>query len=112
MTKLEQEVLCIINEVTESCYTGRLKVTVTNQERQCGDPKCRKLNDTIYELYLYLDRYYTPIVLSFEGTEDEFKEFVRNEIKKNKYEKIHFYKITREPLVLEEEGIEWDDNMK
>lgn len=108
MTELEQEVLCIINEVTESCYTGKLKVLVTKPERQCGDLECRTLNDTIYELYLYLDRWRTPIVLSYEGTEDEFKKFIRQEFKKNKYEKIHFYKITREPIVVEGE-IERDD---
>ena len=109
MTNLEQEVLCIINEVTENCYTGKLKVLVTKPEKECGDPECRPLNDTIYELYLYLDRWNTPIVLSYEGTEDEFKKFIRNEFKKNKYEKVHFYKITREPLVLNDEEIERDD---
>lgn len=108
MTELEQEVLCIINEVTENCYIGKLKVLVTKPERQCGDSECRPINDTIYELYLYLDRWRTPIVLSYEGTEEEFKQFVRNEFKKNRYEKIHFYKITREPIVIEEE-IERDD---
>ena len=109
MTNLEQEVLCIINEVTENCYTGKLKVLVTKPEKECGDPECRPLNDTIYELYLYLDRWNTPIVLSYEGTKDEFKKFIRNEFKKNKYEKVHFYKITREPLVLNDEEIERDD---
>jgi hypothetical protein len=108
MTELEQEVLCIINEVTESCYTGKLRVLVTKPERQCGDPKCRKLNETIYELYLYLDRYYTPIVLSYEGSEQEFKQFIKEELKKSKYEKIRFYSITREPIPIEEE-IDWDD---
>ena len=39
---------------------------------------------------------------------DEFKNFIRQEFKKNKYEKVHFYKITREPFVLDEET-EWDD---
>lgn len=111
MTKLEQEVLEIINETIEGCYTGKLKVIVTNFEKECGDPACKELNDTIYELYLYLDRYHTPIILSYEGIEDEFKKFVKSEIKKNKYEKVHFYKITREPIVLEEE-MEWDDNKK
>ena len=111
MTKLEQEVLDIINEVTESCYTGRLKVIVTEPERKQCDSSCLELNDTIYELYLYFDRYYTPTILSYEGTEQEFKEFIRNEIKKNKYEKVHFYRITREPLVLDEET-NWDDEQK
>ena len=109
MTELEQEVLCIINEVTENCYIGKLKVLVTKPERQCGDLECRPINDTIYELYLYLDRWRTPIVLSYEGTEKEFKQFIRDEFKKNKYEKVRFYKITREPIVIEEEEIERDD---
>lgn len=103
MTKLEKEVLEIINEVTENCYKGKLKVLVTYPEIQECDSPCKELNDTIYELYLYLDRFYTPIILSYEGTEDEFKDFIRKEIKKNKYEKVHFYKITREPLILEED---------
>lgn len=103
MTKIEKEVLEIINEVTESCYKGKLKVLVTYPEINKCDSPCKELNDTIYELYLYLDRFYTPIILSYEGTEDEFKDFIRKEIKKNKYEKVHFYKINREPLILEED---------
>lgn len=103
MTKIEKEVLEIINEVTESCYKGKLKVLVTYPEINKCDSPCKELNNTIYELYLYLDRFYTPIILSYEGTEDEFKDFIRKEIKKNKYEKVHFYKINREPLILEED---------
>ena len=108
MTKLEQEVLCIINEVTESCYIGKLKVIVTEPKHNKCDSKCKILNDPIYELRLYLDRWYTPISLAYEGTEEGFKEFIKNEFKKNKYEKVHFYKITREPIVLDEEN-QWDD---
>lgn len=107
MTKLEQEVLCIINETIDGCYIGKLKVNVFEPERQCGDPECRTLNKTIYELCFYLDRWFTPLILSYEGTEDEFKNFIRNEFKKNRYELVRYYKITREPLVLEE--TEWDD---
>lgn len=109
MTKLEQEVLKIINDVTESCYTGKLKVIVTKPENDKCDSLCKEKNDTLYELYLYFDRWYTPTILAYEGKEWEFKEFIRNEIKKNKYEKVHFYKITREPLVLDDEEIERDD---
>ena len=56
MTELEQEVLCIINEVTENCYIGKLKVLVTPPERNQCDSCCIPINNTIYELYLYLDR--------------------------------------------------------
>lgn len=109
MTRLEQEVLDIINEVTETCYKGKLKVLVTEPKHYKCDSPCKELNDNIYELYLYFDRWYTPTILAYEGTEEDFKEFIRSEIKKNKYEKIHFYKITREPLVLDDEEIDRDD---
>lgn len=111
MTQLEQEVLNIINETIEGCYIGKLHINIIYPEQQCGDPKCRPLNDTIYELYFYLDREFTPQVLSYEGTEDEFKRFVKQEFKKSKYEKIHFYKITREPIVLDDETV-WDDEQE
>jgi len=107
MTKLEQEVLNIINEIIEGKYIGKLKVIVSEPEKVCGEPECRPLNNTIYSLYLYLDRWYTPIILSYEGTKNEFISFIRKELKKNKYEKVHFYKINRELLVPEEN--EWDD---
>ena len=84
---------------------------VHEPEQPCCESNCRPLNDTIYELYLYLDRWFTPIILSYEGTETQFKRFIREEFKKNKYEKIHFYKITREPIVLEEET-GWDDEQE
>jgi hypothetical protein len=108
MTELEQEVLCIINEVTESCYTGKLEVNVFEPRWQCGDTECLPFNNTIYELRLYLDRWFAPLVLSYEGSEQEFKDFIREEFKKNKYEKVRFYSITREPIPIEEE-IDWDD---
>lgn len=107
MTQLEQEVLDIINKAIDGCYIGKLAVNIIEPERQCGDPECRKLNDTIYELRLYLDRWFTPVIFSYEGTEAEFKNFIKQQFKNNKYEWVRYYKITREPLVLEE--TEWDD---
>lgn len=86
MTQLEQEVLDIINETICGCYVGKLKVNIFYPEQQCGDPRCRELNDTVYELRLYLDRWFTPVILSHEGNEKEFKEFIRNEFKRNRYE--------------------------
>lgn len=98
MTQLEQEVLGIIEEVTESKYTGRFKVLV---------------DGNIYQLFLYLDREFTPIVFGMEGTEDEFKDFIRKEFRTRKIEKVKFYKITREPIPLDvldcEETNNWDD---
>ena len=107
MTKLEQEVLDIINDTIKGCYIGTLRVNIYYPERQCGDSYCHELNDTVYELRLYLDRWFTPVILSHEGTEREFKNFIREEFKRNRYEWVKYFKITREPIVLEE--TEWDD---
>ena len=107
MTKLEQEVLDIINETVKGCYIGILRVNIYYPEQQCGDPCYHEPKSPIYELRLYLDRWFTPVILSYEGTEKDFKNFIRNEFKRNRYEWVRYFKITREPLVLEE--TEWDD---
>lgn len=90
MDRLEEDILNIINETIEGKYIGKLKVIH---------------EDGIYQLLLFLDRFYTPTILAYEGTEDEFKKFIKKEIKSRKYEKFGWYKITREPIVLDE----WED---
>ena len=87
MNKLEQDILDIINEVIEGKYIGKLKVI---------------FEDGVWQLHLFLDRNYTPVTLAYEGDFDEFKKFVKREIKKNKYEKIKFWKITREPIIFDD----------
>lgn len=97
MTQLEKEVLDIINETTESQYVGKLKVLE---------------DETGFQLYFYFDRELTPTVFGYEGTEDEFKKFIRAEFKKRKMEKTHYFKLIREPLNIDldcEKNIEWDD---
>jgi len=110
MTKLEQEILDIINCTICGKYIGKLKVNILNDKSECGDI-CYKPHDTVYELRLYLDREFTPIVFSYEGTEDEFKEFIREEIRKRKLEKTRFFKINLECLVPDDEELtdDWDE---
>ena len=109
MTELEQEILEIINCTICGEYIGKLRVIKHETEPQCGDG-CSDVYTTIYELRLYLDREFTPIVFSYEGTENEFKEFIREEIKKRKLEKTKFFKINLECLVPDDEELtEWDD---
>ena len=110
MTKLEQEVLDIINETICGKYIGKLKVDIFDDFPDCGDPPCRELTDRIYQLKLYLDREFTPVVLSYEGTEEEFKKFIKKEFKERKMERTKFYKITREPIIWEDDDLmDWDD---
>jgi len=109
MTELEQEVLEIIEQTTCCKYTGKLKVDVLTDEPDCQDP-CWESYNTVYQLKLYLDREFTPIVLSYEGDEDGFKKFVQEEIKNRKIEKTRFFKINREPIVLDLEELTDLDN--
>lgn len=83
MTDLEQEVLDIINETIEGQYIGKFKVIS---------------DDLGYRLLLYFDRELTPTVFGYEGTEDEFKDFIRDEFKKRKMEKTKFWKTIRYPI--------------
>lgn len=94
MTTLEKEILNIINEATDSEYIGKLKVIV---------------DDNLYNLGLYLNREMTPTVLSFQGTEDEFKEFVREEIKHRKPQKVFRYEVIRDILLPGMEEYENDE---
>ena len=98
MTELEKEVLDIINKTTNSEYVGKLKVL--------KDPDG-------YRLFFYFDRELTPTVFGYEGTEDEFKNFIREEFKTRKMEKAKYYKVIREPLLYDlldcDKNVEWDD---
>lgn len=75
MTQLEQEILEIINKATESQYIGKMKVIV---------------DDDIYQLFLYFDRELTPTVFGYQGTEQEFKDFIYTEFKSRKMEKTKY----------------------
>jgi hypothetical protein len=55
MTKLEEEILDIINCTICGKYIGKLRVIVDTPEPQCGD-SCHETYPTTYELRLYLDR--------------------------------------------------------
>ena len=81
MTSLENKVLNIINCVTDSNYISTLKV---------------EKDDNTYILKLDLNQYLSPLVLSFEGTEDDFLKFICNEFKTRKIERTHWYKAVRE----------------
>lgn len=55
MTKLEEEILEIINCTICGKYIGPLRVIVDKPKPQCGDG-CKETYPTTYELRLYLDR--------------------------------------------------------
>lgn len=94
-TLLEQEILKIINEVTESEYIGKLEVDV---------------DDDWYTLKLYLNMHLSPMVFAFQGTEEQFKNYIKEEMKARKLEKIFRYQVLREILLPFEEECDEDED--
>ena len=84
MTTLEKEILNIINETTDSEYIGKLKVVV---------------DDDSYTLGLYLNLEMSPMVFSYQGSEQEFKDFIREEMKSKKLQNIFRYEVIRDILL-------------
>ena len=85
MTALENEILEIINEVTECCYTGRLSVI---QE------------DDGYTLRLGLNTPNAPTVLYYQGSVEDFKEYIKEEIKRRRYPEIEYWNTLKEPFII------------
>lgn len=94
MTTLEKEILNIINEATDSEYIGKLKVVV---------------DDDSYTLGLYLNLEMSPMVFSYQGSEQEFKDFIREEMKSKKLQNIFRYEVIRDILLPGMEEYEDDE---
>lgn len=76
MENLEKEILEIINEAIGGKYIGGLKILI---------------EDDIYELLLYLNQEMAPLILSYQGSESDFKEFIRKEIKARQMERVDYW---------------------
>ena len=83
---LANEILNIIDEIIEGEYVGKLEVIV---------------DDDWYTLNLFMNMHNSPLVLAYQGTEEEFKNYIREEIKKRKLEKVMRYEVRRELPALE-----------
>lgn len=94
MTTLEKEILNIINETTDSEYIGKLKVVV---------------DDDSYTLGLYLNLEMSPMVFSYQGDEQGFKDFIREEMKSKKLQNIFRYEVIRDILLPGMEEYEDDE---
>ena len=87
---MEHELRQLINEIIGGKYTGKLKVSKDN----IGDSQ-------FWTLMLYLDTEMTPLILAYEGTEEEFKDFVASEIKVRKLQNVRFWKGIKEYIEYE-----------
>lgn len=94
MTTLEKEILEIINDATDSEYIGKLQVAV---------------DDGFYTLKLYLNLEMVPMIFSYQGTEQEFKNFIYEEMKNRKLQKVFRYEVLRDILLPGMEEYEDDE---
>lgn len=88
LSNLENELLDIINDTTESMYTGGLKVVY---------------EDGIYTLFLYLSVEYAPIQLAYEGSEEDFKNYIKDELKSRRLECIPRGRLIQQVIINHEE---------
>jgi len=75
MTKIEEEIKQIINDVTEREYITKLQVSH---------------EDDIWTLYLFLNRELVPLVISIQGDEKRFKQFVAEEMKHRRLHEVKY----------------------
>ena len=83
---LANEILDIIDKTIEGEYIGKLEVIV---------------DDDWYTLNLFMNMHNAPLVMAYQGTEEEFKSYVREEIKRRRLEKVMRYEVRRELPALE-----------
>lgn len=89
LDSLEKEILNLINNITESTYTGGLKVIY---------------EDGIYMLFLYLDVEFAPIQLAYEGTKEEFKKYIESELKSRRLECVPRGRLVQQVINYEQRG--------
>lgn len=83
---LANEILDIIDETIEGEYIGKLEVIV---------------DEDWYTLNLFMNMHNAPLVMAYQGTEEEFKNYIREEIKRRRLEKVMRYEVRRELPALE-----------
>lgn len=83
---LANEILDIIDETIEGEYIGKLEVIIDNDW---------------YTLNLFMNMHNAPLVLAYQGTEEGFKNYIKDEIKKRRLEKVMRYEVRRELPALE-----------
>ena len=91
MTTIELEIKNIIEDIICGKYIGKLKVS----KEEMGD-------SVLWTLFLYLDLELSPMILAYEGSEDQFKNFIKDEIKERKLQGVRFWKAVQELSVDDE----------
>lgn len=88
MKDLEEQVRSIIEETYQCKYTGKIGV----QEIVQDYPEQEHLG---YKVDIYLNKQETPVGLSFMGDKKEFLDFLKKELKSNRYNFVDFFTAER-----------------
>lgn len=91
MTLLEQEILDTINEAIGGKYIGQLKVF---HEDEVG-----------WVLLLHMNQEQAPMNFVYDGTWEQFKKFIYNELHFRKMHKASFFQAVQElPSLIDKHG--------
>ena len=82
MTSLEQEILCVINNAVGGKYIGKFKVFY---EDNVG-----------WVLLLHMNQEQAPMNFTYDGTWEQFKEFIYKELHFRKMHKASFFQAVQE----------------
>lgn len=83
MTNLEEDILKIIEDETGCKYIGKLKVVKSFD---------------MYELLLHMNQEQAPLHLGYQGDEEGFKNFIKEEMHFRKNNDVKFWKALRESI--------------
>lgn len=75
----------LIKDITGYDYIGKYLIEKTDSEN----------NSELWSLMLFLETSSSPIVFSYEGTEKQFIEFIKKELKARKLEEVDFWTARR-----------------
>lgn len=89
---LELVIRDYIEELYKCKYVGLLRVNETFQQV----PEFLNPIHLGYELELCLNKDEKPIRLAIDGNEKQFLQFIKQELKNNRYHCVDFFKATRE----------------
>lgn len=88
---LESEFRKLIDDTIGGKYIGKLAIEQEPQE----DGK------SVWTMFMYLNLEYSPLIMSYQGTKEQFKDFIKKEIKSRKLERVSYWKTTKEPTEYE-----------
>ena len=84
-----------IKELIENIYNCKYKGLIRVSETTYDHPECRSPIHLGYQVEIGLNKDEKPIVLAIDGNEQDFLNFIKSELKKNRYNFVDFFTAER-----------------